>query len=370
VRICLVGGIYGKGGVRKEFIQITPETTLETGFRAAGHQVTTLSHYDGGDFDRFDVVHVHHLSYGALRLASDDSRTPFVFTAHETCRMCGLPQPLAQRAAMRYVLSRADGIVALTQCEAGFQRSAYRLNGAVHATIPNGLDAERYPFRRNNSAGDGRPWQLLYVGQLIPLKGVDLILRALASLPLKIELTLAYQNDQLEDELKRLASSLGIADRVQFRGKQRPAELAMLYQASDLLILPSASEALPSVLIEAMLSGLPFIATTVGGIPELANGFSLLLEERTPATVAQGIGYMLDNYERFAATGGAMSNYARERFAISKMIDLHVALYQRVAAIGRPRRHSTRFGVLNGVVRHSLQLRGAASMPREAIART
>src|SRR5258708_6501231 len=84
MKICVIGGIYAKGGAPSDYLKITPETTLAAGCRAAGHEVTTLSHYDETDFQRFDVVHVHHLSYGALRLATDPSPTPFPFTPHDT----------------------------------------------------------------------------------------------------------------------------------------------------------------------------------------------------------------------------------------------------------------------------------------------
>lgn len=369
MKICLIGGIYKKGGSRKEYIEISPETILEDGLRSAGHEVTALSHYDESSFECFDVVHVHHLSWGATRLASDRSRVPFVFTAHDATRMCGYRQPPARRAAMRYVFSRADAVVALSSLEAAFQRSAFRLDGAVHATIPNGIDADLYRCHRENTAGRGRPWQLLYVGQLIPLKGVDLLLQALPLLPLQADLTLVYQNDALEGELRALAAALNISARVRFLGKRSPAQLAALYHASDVLVLPSASEALPSVISEAMLCGLPFVATATGGIPEQADGFGVLLEKRSGAAVAQAILHVMVNYESFASTGAAMSDNARRRFSIPRMIDLHLQLYQRVAATAAPRRHARRYAGLNAVVRQGLRWHTDASVPRQALAR-
>src|ERR1041385_7321002 len=96
MRICLIGGIYLKGGRRSSYVQSTPETTLEDGLRRAGHEVTTLSHYDDVALEQFDVVHVHHLSYGAVRLASDPSGTPFVFTPHDASLMNGVAPGIAR----------------------------------------------------------------------------------------------------------------------------------------------------------------------------------------------------------------------------------------------------------------------------------
>ena len=355
MKICLIGGIYKKGGARKEYIEISPETVLEDGLRSAGHEVTALSHYDESSFASFDVVHVHHLSWGATRLASDRSRVPFVFTAHDATRMCGYRQPPARRAAMRYVFSRADAAVALSSLEAAFQRSAYRLDGAVHATIPNGIDAGLYSFKRENSAGHDRPWQLLFVGQLTPQKRVDLILKALPLLPSNVELNLVYQSVALENELKTLARDLQVSHRVHFLGKRGPAQLAALYHTSDLLVLPSAWEALPSVISEAMLCGLPFVATAVGGTPEQANGFGLLLEKCGAPELASAIQHVLRDYDSFARAGEAMSIQARKRFGIANMIERHLELYQRVAAsTASPRRNSARHAVLNALVRYAL----------------
>ena len=356
MRICLIGGIYERGGERKNFLEITPETTLENGLRARGHQVATLSHYDTVDFDSFDVVHVHHLSYGALRMAAGRWRVPFVFTAHDARRMNGERQTVLQRAFMRYVFSRADAVVALSNLEARFQHSAYPLEGAVQATIPNGIDPGLYRFARHNSAGRGMPWQLLYAGQLIPVKGVGLLLEALALLPRNVELTLVYQSGALEAELKALAARLNLSHRVRFLGKLSPAQLAAAYQASDLLVLPSASEALPSVVTEAMLCGLPFVASAVGGIPEQANGFGLLLEKRGAVEMANAIQHVLREYDSFARAGQAMSSQARERFSIAAMVERHLELYQQLASsTASPRRSAARYAALNAMVRYALR---------------
>ena len=354
MRICLVGGIYERGGARKDFLEITPETTLENGLRARGHQVATLSHYDTVDFDSFDVVHVHHLSYGALRMAAARSRVPFVFTAHDARRMNGQRQTAIEREVMRFVLSRADAVVALSGLEARFQRGAYPLEDAVHLAIPNGIDPALYSFARNNSAGRERPWQLLYAGQLIPVKGVGLLLEALALLPPSIELNLVYQTGALEAELRALAASLNLSHRVRFLGRLGPAQLAAMYQSSDLLVLPSASEA-PSVITEAMLCGLPFVATAVGGIPEQANGFGWLLEKRGAPELAGAILHVLRNYDTFARAGRAMSVQARERFGIENMIERHLELYRRLAAsTAPPRRGAACHAALNALVRYAL----------------
>jgi glycosyltransferase involved in cell wall biosynthesis len=361
MRICIIGGIYGKGGRRTSYIKATPETNLEAGLSAAGHEVTTLSHYDDVSFDEFDVVHVHHLGYGAARLACDPSGRPFVFTPHDASFMNGVHPGMLRHSAMRYVMSRADGIVSLSAMEAEFQRNNYPTAGAKIHVIPNGIVADTFrPVPRNPK---GRLWKLLFVGQLIRLKGCDLLLKAVARLPHRVQLSLAYQSDALKLDLELLARKLGIGDRVKFLGRLDPAELALLYQSSDLLVLPSATEALPSVITEAMLSGLPFVASAVGGIPEQAAGFGRLLETRTPEALAEAIADVLDHYSVHSKRSEEMSAHARSVYSIDAMVNKHIKLYQALVEHGTVRRNAGK--VLDSFVRAAVRYRGQGNTQSE-----
>ncbi len=356
MKVGLIGGIYGQG----DYLRSTPETTLEHGLREAGHQVTTISHYDAPDFAQFDVVHVHHLSYGAVRLASNSSSTPYVFTAHDLSQLNGAQVSLSRRQAMRYVFASADGVVSLSQREAEFQRENYSIKGARQATIRNGIDSRIFQCRRKNTRGVGQPWQILFVGQLIPLKRCDVLLHSLSRMGRDFELSFVYQNPQMEDELRALAGTLQIANRVHFLGKRRPDELAELYQTSDLLVLPSSTEALPSVLTEAMMCGLPFLASAVGGISEQAGGFGVVLERVDAETLSAAIARVFDEYGSFHADSERMSVYATETFSIDSMVRQHIALYSDLC--GRPpRRKRSWLSPIHAATRFALRYSGKTS---------
>jgi glycosyltransferase involved in cell wall biosynthesis len=222
--------------------------------------------------------------------------------------------------------------------EGNRQSEHYKISGSTHETIPNGINTEEYSYRRENGRGIGQPWQLLFSGQLIPMKRVDVLLKAFAQLRHDVRLTMVYQNPALEKELKALAAELGIADRVRFAGKVQPRELCALYRSSDVLVLPSRTEALPSVITEAMLCGLPFIASPVGGIPEQSAGFGHVLKTGSIEDVRTSITSVLDNYKRYDDASLAMSNHARNTYSIESMVKKHLALYERLAGM-RPRRH-------------------------------
>ncbi len=326
--ICLIGGIYGKDLDYRSRVTMTPETILELGCRERGHHVVTGSHNDRIDLRNFDIVHVHHCGVGGIRAASSNSRAALVYTSHDGPAMAGLPVPITHRTAGRFIMSRADAVVSFSQTEARFQRDAFSLAGATHAIIPNGVDPQIYQYAPHSRGRKDRPSRLLFVGQLSEQKGVDQLLQALALLPQDVTLQLVFHVDTLRGCYEQLSHQLRVRDRVRFLGSKMPAELSMLYQQSDVFVLPSLGEALPSVVTEAMLCGTPVVATDVGGIREQLGGYGIVVPPRQPGELAAAIGHMLIHYDEFAAKGEAMSEYARRRFSIDAMVESHLELYR------------------------------------------
>jgi len=356
MKIALIGGVYGKSEVFRRKLQMTPETVLEEGLVGRGHQVATFSHYAQVDGRSFQIVHVHHLSYGSIRAATDDTSAAFVYTNHDLGAMTR-KLDMRRRAAARFVMSRADAVVALSVPEADFQTRNYPLAGALRAIIPNGVEAKNYCYARHNLASKGAPWRLLYVGQLVPVKNVDVLLRAVARIERPVELQLVYHNAALEVPLRKLASELGLSERVSFMGSKSPGELAPIYQCADVFVLPSASEALPSVVTEAMLCGTPVVATDVGGVRDQLGGYGVCVPSGCPSVLAAAISRMLDQYSRFAEQGIAASAYARERFSIKNMVDRHLELYAALLEREGPRRrHSGLHQHFNTVLKMGVNL--------------
>jgi len=160
-------------------------------------------------------------------------------------------------------------------------KSYSRKTNAVYKIVvsifsQNQIRAEPKVFYRS------RKPHLLHVGRLSSEKGVAVLLEAVVRLNERlgsvVELTIAGSGPE-ETELKKHAKMLGIEANVHFLGYIREdAELSRLYQNSDIFILPSYTEGVPKVILEAMANGLPVVATSVGGIPEiLEDGLNGLL---------------------------------------------------------------------------------------------
>jgi len=134
-----------------------------------------------------------------------------------------------------------------------------------------GVNTERFRPAAPRTPCVGRLPGGLYVGNLTHAKGVDVLIRALAQCRNDwARFTLVGEGSD-EDAMRRLAGEHGIADRLDWLGRKTNAAIATLMQQADFLVLASRSEGRPNVVIEALASGLPPIATRVGGTPQLVR---------------------------------------------------------------------------------------------------
>lgn len=176
--------------------------------------------------------------------------------------------------------------VCVSQSVARFSATTGGLPGHKLTVIPNGIDVSKYPALRPADLAElgvpkGRKL-VTFVGRLDQQKGVDWLLATaldwLEQVP-DVDLLLVGRGPE-ETRLRGLASRLGIGRRVHFAG-WRP-DVANILAASALLVLPSRWEGMPNVVLEAMASGLPVLATDVEGIRELLGS------EAEPQTMAFG----------------------------------------------------------------------------------
>jgi len=159
--------------------------------------------------------------------------------------------------------------------------------------LRNGVDCEFFkpsPNRKElRDALDLQGITLLSVGNLIELKGHHIVIQALAKLPDEVNLLIVGKGP-MKTELRELVIKLGLQSRVRFDGPLTQDELVKRYAAADCLVLASSREGLPNVVLEAMASGTPVIATNAGGIPEIVdNSVGYLLTERSIKAITTAV---------------------------------------------------------------------------------
>ena len=130
------------------------------------------------------------------------------------------------------------------------------------------------PRATGSGTGDGTPLHLLAVGSIVPRKGYDVLVRALAGLELRDwRLTIAGLDDRSPETTRAIRAAIaaaGLGDHITMIGAVGTAELDRLYAAADLFVMPSLFEGYGMVLGEAMARGLPIVCTTGGAAADTA----------------------------------------------------------------------------------------------------
>lgn len=196
--------------------------------------------------------------------------------------------------------------------------------------IPNGVDTHKFfkpsqKKRKNHS-------NIVFVGRLDSYKGVNYLLNGFGDVLAKVgHVTLTIiGNGPDECLLRDIAKRLGIIDQVVFKGRQEDiwSELC----DADIFVLPSLSEGMSNVLLEAMSCGLPVVATSVGGNGDLVkdrrNG--MLIKPRDSAKLGGALLELLEN-EAFANTLGKEARQTvEENYSMDRVVDKYVTLYNRL----------------------------------------
>jgi len=213
--------------------------------------------------------------WAACRLAHN-WRLPVAVKLHGSDVLCADSYP-ARRRRLVQLFQDVDLLIAVSQQlrTAALAQGASAMNTkVVYSGTATSLfcPGDRLEARRALALA-ATEMRLLFVGNLVPGKGVHLLLEACAGL---VHRGNSFQTDIVGDgpcrrRFERQAARLGLAGQVHFRGARAQAELPNWYRASNLVVLPSYSEGVPNVLVEAAACGVPFVGTTVGGIPEIAH---------------------------------------------------------------------------------------------------
>jgi glycosyltransferase involved in cell wall biosynthesis len=172
-----------------------------------------------------------------------------------------------------------DGHLAVAEAQRRYLVDVEGIPGDRVHLIYNGVDADQYrpaapgecQAMRRELGVPGDALVLMAVGSLKPLKGFDAMIRAATPvLRSRQDARLVLVGDGPQrDQLHTLAHGQGIADQVVFTGLRDDVHAVL--RAADVLVLSSRTEVLPTVVLEAMATGLPVVATRVGGVPEIVE---------------------------------------------------------------------------------------------------
>ena len=288
---------------------------------------------------RGQLVHIHMAEYGSVLRKGLIIALATLFRVPVILHLHGGRFPKhyedagpAARWAIRQMMAMTSEIVVLGEYWRNwvidtFGPAARRVT-LLHNAVPG-------PDRMPERAGDG-PTRLLFLGRLIKLKGIDVLLDALASDACRgksWQLTIAGDGDL--ETYRAQAKALGIDGRVRFTGWLDQQGCRRELEAADVLVQPSMFEGLPMSVLEAMANGLTIVATPVGSVGDaIADGETgLLVPPGDREALAGALARIIDRPDLRRQLGhGARTRFERQ-FDIAVYRDRIIEIYRRNARV-------------------------------------
>jgi glycosyltransferase involved in cell wall biosynthesis len=276
-----------------------------------------------------DVVHAHWWFPGGLvgTWVSGLSGVPLVTTMHGTdvrlARGTAMARPL-----FRHVLQQSAAVTTVSRFLA--RETEALVSGVTVSVAPMPVATDLF-----SPGGTREPNRFLFIGRLSAQKGIAGLVDALARM--RNTATLDVVGDgPLAGELKARASSLGIADRIQWLGQLPQPQLTELYRRATALVVPSTEEGLGLVAVEAQLCETPVIAYDSGGLTDTVqhDRTGLLVPPGNVDALASALDALLERDDRGGDLGRAGRIVALAGFAPESAARRYAGIYRSV--IGKP----------------------------------
>ena len=288
-----------------------------------------------------DLIVVHEPNPWALvSLALARPRQPLAVWYHSEVVRPAVQYALFYHPWVRAVYRRASRIIVSSPLLATHARALQPYQDRI-AVIPFGIDVSRWIAtpeirrRAEEIRGTSRGLPLVaFAGRMVEYKGADVLLRALAGVPVAAVLA---GDGPLKSSLVALARTLGVDDRVTFPGDVPHDELVALMHAADLFVLPSTTraEAFGFVQLEAMACGLPVISTRVpSGVPWVnQDGITgIVVEPGDAGALRAAIVSLAGDTATCERMGAAGKRRVADEFSLERMGDRAASLFESLAA--------------------------------------
>ncbi len=294
------------------------------------------------------VLHAHWVIPAGVMAAASGVGLPLVVSLHGSDVFVAEAHGLARRAA-RFAFRRAGWV---TACNEDLRRRAINIGADPErlTVVPYGVDGER--FKPNSETRDrvrafhgldDNDRVVVAAGRLVRKKGFEYLIEAVGLLAARwptLTLVIAGSGD-LEDELRDQATALGIAIQVRFEGAVTQPQVAEWLAAADVAVLPSVRDdsgnvdGLPNIVLEALVSGTPVVATPAGGIATVAvdGETALVVPERDAAALARALERLLAEPDRGRALGRSARDTVRRTHDWSHVAERFEESYERAAAV-------------------------------------
>lgn len=298
--------------------------------------------------NHFDLIHIHEarsFQHMVIWWIARRRDIPFIIQGHGLLNknFGGLLRKAYDGFFNKNILRDAKKVIAVNKIETN-DFPMYKIPKEKIEIIPNGIDLSEYfdlpakgAFKKKIGI-DKDDKIILYLGRIHRIKGIDVLVKAFASVIRKLDdvrLVIVGPDDGYLSKIQTLVENLRIVNNVIFTGPLYGSEKIEAYVDADVYVLPSRYEIFGLSVIEAYSCGKPVIASRVGGLKDLVlDGVTgLLFTNENIGQLAESLLFILDDNTRAAKMGLKGKQFVKDNFKIEKSVDRLEILYKKIAKL-------------------------------------
>ena len=289
--------------------------------------------------EKIDLVHAHVWNPASCRYAfsaASSTKTPIITTEHDPFKLSILKDFIKKRS-----LKATNQVVTVSSANQKVLKKLYPEFKEKFVVIPNGIDTtwwhsqslrftdlDRKKVKEELFLAHEDSLIIISVAELHERKGLKYLIEAIPEVAAKfanIKLVIVGEGPERE-ELEKEIKKLGIENHIILTGRQK--EIPKLLKCADIFVLPSRREAFGLVLLEAMISELPVIASETGGIPEVIKNTGILVEPENYKGIAAALIDLISHPEKRQKLASAGEKLVHEKFEAKKMAEEYEKIYK------------------------------------------
>lgn len=280
-----------------------------------------------------DIIHAHSVFHGGIgaHYISEKHHIPLVITEHLTAYIMGYITSKTDLEIARNIFSKADSSIIVSHNFKKNLEDHLNLPSSTFNVIHNLVNDKFLADFHVQTYNKSETFHFFTNSFLLPRKNIDLIIEAariLTDKHINIHLTIGGDGP-VEEKLKNLARDLGIADKINFKGKLFRDEVKTELDRCHAFVLASRYETFGVVLIESLACGRPVVTTDSGGPSDfITPEQGIIVKEHTPECLAAGMESIINHYSEY--NQAKISQYCKERFSEDKITGDIINVYKSI----------------------------------------
>lgn len=291
--------------------------------------------------EKIDLLHAHVWNPASCRYAfsaASSRKTPIITTEHDPFKLS-----LIKDIFKKNSLKKTKTIVTVSEANQKVLKKLYPEFKEKFVVIPNGIDTtwwhsqslrftdlDRKKIKEELFLANENSLIIISVAELHERKGLKYLIEAIPEVSVKFpntKLVIVGEGPE-RSELEKLVKKFGIENHVILTGRQK--EIPKLLKCADIFVLPSRREAFGLVILEAMITGLPIIASETGGIPEIITDkkTGILVKPENSSAISAALIDLIAHPEKRQKLSAAGEKLVHEKFEAKKMAEEYEKIYE------------------------------------------